>query len=100
MRTSVFLKAWELVKSLGMNLREALVLAWKEIKAETIWNTINDLELKLNTAELQKELKSLYSKVSVLELEIKSLRPCSIVNIAFDNSGAAAWYDGKTFNND
>lgn len=100
MKKSVFIKAWELVKSLGLNLSQALSLAWKQIKADSLWETINNLELKLNTADVRAELKSLYSKVSVLELEIKSLMPCSFLKVEFSNLGAKHFYDGKTFNND
>lgn len=98
MRKSVFLRAWELVRTFSIDLSKALRTAWLEFKVETIANKINDLELKLNTSDVREELKKLYAIVKPLNIYLNEIKP--VLSVEFNNSGAQAYYDGNTFNND
>lgn len=98
MRKSIFLSAWNLVRKFSITLSEALVIAWKEFKLEVVSEKINALELKLNSPEIRQEVKLLTVIARELNISLNAIKP--VLNVEFNNSGAAAYYDGKTFNND
>lgn len=98
MRKNIFLNAWNLVRTFSITLSEALVISWKEFKLEVVVEKINTLELKLNSPEVREEVKFLTSIARELNITLQSIKPS--LKVAFNNSGAAAYYDGATFNND
>lgn len=100
MRKLVFIKAWELVKRFELNLSQALQLAWKEIKANFLFDRINYLDCQYMTSEQRSEYKEKISMANKLMIEIKNIMPVSFVPYSVSMNGAQAWYDGKTFNND
>ena len=98
MRKSVFLRAWELVRTFSIDLSKALRTAWLEFKVETIANKINDLELKLNTADVREELKKLYAIVKPLNIALNQIKP--VLSVEFNNSGARHDYGIGAYNGD
>lgn len=98
MRKSIFLRAWELVRQFSINLSKALRTAWLELKVETIAEKINSLELKLNTADIRKELKTLYSQIKPLNIALNQIKP--ILSVEFNNSGARHDYGIGAYNGD
>lgn len=98
MRKSVFLRAWELVRTFSIDLSKALRTAWLEFKVETIANKINDLELKLNTSDVREELKKLYAIVKPLNIALNQIQP--VLSVEFNNSGARHDYGIGAYNGD
>lgn len=98
MRKSIFLNAWEYVKKFSITLSQALVIAWKEFKIETIADKINSLELKLNTADVREELKALYSQIKPLNIALNAIKP--VLSVEFENSGARHDYGIGAYNGD
>jgi hypothetical protein len=98
MRKSIFTRAWELVKTLGLDLSLALRNAWLEFKLEKVFSRINELELKLNTDDVREELKMLMPIARELNIALNSIKP--VIKVEFNNSGAEAYYNCGLFNND
>lgn len=89
MKSLLFKSAWSIAKIKGISFSEALTIAWKAVK--------NDVKIVVNTA--WNGIKRIaFSKGNYATGDIESI--ISRVAVAYDNSGASDYYDGKTFNND
>lgn len=90
MKSEVFKSAWNIFRMENVSFSEALTIAWQKFKSG-----VRVLIAKLNrTVKTGKFMTRQESFLSLVEQSIKAKR------VVVDNSGAAAYYDGKTFNND
>lgn len=89
MKSLLFKSAWNLVRINKISFSEALTLAWKALKNE----------VKIVVTESWNKIKRIsFSKNGKTSDRIENVITAEVVVV--DNSGAAAYYDGKTFNND
>lgn len=90
MKSLLFKSAWNIFKMQNVTFSEALKLAWKNVKSG----------LKAVIVKSNKLVKSAglgFETVYFNELVFTQIKTPHVV---CDNSGAAKWYDGATFNND
>ena len=98
MKKQVFIKAWELVRSLGINLSNALKIAWAKVKVSAMQEQINELESMAFTGG---QVKAIEKVQFPLMKRITELMPLSIRwKKAYDNSGARFDYGVGIYNGD
>ncbi len=90
MKSLLFKSAWAIFKTQEISFSEALKRAW-EVTKDGQKATI----LKCN--KLVKSAGLGFDTVYFFELVFSSIE---VLRFKTNNSGAAKWYDGKTFNND
>ena len=90
MKSLLFKSAWSIFRMQNVTFSEALSLAWQKIKSG-----VKAVIVKSN--KLVKSAGLGYETIYFNELVFISVEtPKTVV----DNSGAAKWYNGSTFNND
>jgi hypothetical protein len=89
-KSIIFKSAHAIFKMQNVTFSEALQMAWKIIK-----QGVKAIVMKCN--RLVKSVGLGYETVYFNELVFTNITTSKTV---VDNSGAAKWYDGKTFNND
>jgi len=90
MKSLLFKSAWSIFKMQNVSFSEALKLAWKSIKSGT-----KAVIVKMN--KLVKSSGLGYETIYFNELVFTNIE---IKRTVYNNEGAQAYYDGKTFNND
>ena len=90
MKAIVFKSAWSIFRMENVTFSQALTKAWKNAKAN-----IKAVIVKSN--RLVKSVGLGFDTVYFNELIYTAIKT---ETIAYNNDGAQAWYDGKTFNND
>lgn len=90
MKSLLFKSAWSIFKMKNVSFSEALKQAWKLAKEGT-----KAVIIKAN--KLVKSSGLGYETVYFNELVFSSIDTKAVV---YNNDGAKAYYDGKTFNND
>ena len=91
MKSILFKTAWAIFKMQTITFSDALKEAWKQTKAgfKTVITRLN----KLVKSEKWIGFETVYyNALQTLSIEVKRNNN--------SNTGAGAWYDGKTFNND
>lgn len=98
MKKQVFTTAWELVRSLGINLSNALKIAWAKVKVSAMQDQIDELESKAFTGGQVKAIEKVQFPLMKI---ITELMPLSIRwSKEYDNSGARFDYGRGTYNGD
>jgi len=97
MKSTVFLNAWELVRTLGITLGNALSIAWAEAKLKSLEN---DWQIASGKAFNYSEEKAIEQKMAVLIRKVNSIKPCYVNFKGLCNSGASFDYGCGKFNGD
>ena len=98
MKKQVFIKAWELVRMYGINLSNALTIAWATIKVEIMQVEIEYLESMAFTGCAVMKIEKVQFP---LMKRIKDFTPSRINwKKTYDNSGARFDYGVGLYNGD
>lgn len=90
MKSLLFKSAWNIFKMQNVSFSQALTLAWSKIK-----EGVKAVIVKSN--KLVKSAGLGYETIYFNELVFQSIK---VLRTVCDNSGAAVYYDGVTYNND
>ena len=98
MKKQVFTTAWELVRMYGINLSNALKIAWAKVKVSAMQDQIDELESMAFTGGQVKAIEKMQFPLMKI---ITELMPLSIRwSKAYDNSGARFDYGVGLYNGD
>lgn len=97
MRKLVFKTAWELVKSMGISLSNALKISWLEVKIDMLEKQIQILN---GTAFTYKEVKRLEKIQFPLIKILNEFKPCYVSLKENRYTGAYLFYGLGTYNGD
>lgn len=92
MKSQLFKSAWVIFRKYAVTFSQALKKAWNDWKRQRLVNLYNAIRSTRQYAKQKAEAKQRWQNCNV----DFQLTPRNIYN----NSGAEALYDGKTFNND
>lgn len=93
MKQSIFKRAWYLFKKYSITFSQALIKAWNDHKRNLLIQIYNKIPSASQYAKKKIEAKKAWQNFKDVTF---SCTPRNIVN----NSGAAAYYNGLTFNAD
>jgi hypothetical protein len=100
MKSKVFTTAWELVKRLSITISKALVIAWKQVKAEILTDRVNYLDAVYFLNDEQKsEQKEKLAKAVQLVKAWRALMPKPTTVNTF-KADISAWYGCGQYSGD
>jgi len=97
MKSTVFINAWNLVRTMGLTLSMALTIAWQEAKVDKL---ANDYAVSQGIAFNYKNTKAIETELDLQTRKLNNIKPCYVNFTKQEDSGAAYYYGCGRYNGD